>query len=75
MTADNNIGRKDFECIFSSNRPLEIEAAKALLADSGIESYTINKSDSSYIFGETELYVQTTDVLKAQAILVKNDLL
>lgn len=75
MTGASDRQEPDFIRIFSSNRPLEIEAAIALLAEEGIHSYPINKTDSTYIFGDTELYVPAADVLKAQTILVKNDLL
>lgn len=64
-----------FAKAFSSNRPLEVEAATSLLEEAGIASFKIDKKDSSYIFGEIELYVNEEDLAQATMILIANELL
>jgi len=73
MTA-HKAPENDFVLIYTSTRPMEIEAAIALLAEQDITAYTINKRDSNYIFGEIELYVHKDDVWRAHEILVENEL-
>lgn len=75
MTANGDQHPDSFERVFSSTHPVEIETAISLLEDAGIPSFKINKSDSSYIFGDIELYVHADNLLAAQTILVQNDLL
>ncbi|MFM1875488.1 MAG: putative prokaryotic signal transducing protein [Bacteroidota bacterium] len=41
----------------------------ALLNESEIKAVIINKQDSSYLFGEAELYVRQDDVIRAKRIL------
>ena len=54
---------------------MEVEAATSLLEEAGIESFKIDKKDSSYIFGEIELYVKEEDLAQATMILIENELL
>ncbi|MBK7966299.1 MAG: DUF2007 domain-containing protein [Bacteroidetes bacterium] len=61
--------------IYTSTKPLEIAAAISLLEEQDIPAYKINKKDSSYIFGEIELYVSSDLVDRAKLILTENDLL
>ncbi len=65
----------DFTLIYTSTKPLEIAAAISLLEEQDIPAYKINKKDSSYIFGEIELYVSADLVDRAKLILTENDLL
>jgi hypothetical protein len=65
----------DFALIYTSTKPLEIAAAISLLEVQDIPAYKINKKDSSYIFGEIELYVSADLVDRAKLILTENDLL
>ena len=65
----------DFLLIYTSTKPLEIAAAISLLEEQDIPAYKINKKDSSYIFGEIELYVSADLVDRAKLILTENDLL
>jgi hypothetical protein len=46
-----------------------------MLDESGITAFQIDKKDSSYIFGEIELFVHLEDKDKALLILTENDLL
>ena len=65
----------DFTLIYTSTKPLEIAAAISLLEVQDIPAYKINKKDSSYIFGEIEIYVSADLVDRAKRILTENDLL
>jgi hypothetical protein len=65
----------EYTLIYTSTKPLEIAAAISLLEDQEIPSFKINKKDSSYIFGEIELYVPSEMEDRAKLILIENDLL
>jgi len=65
---------KDWVNIYSSTQVNDIEIMKAVLADNDILAIDINKKDSSYLFGEIEVYVNRNDVLKAKQIIIKNKL-
>jgi pyruvate carboxylase len=71
----NTEPEENFVRVFTSTAPLDIEAAKAILEEEDIPSYTINKRDSTYMFGEIELYVPAGAYLRAQVLLTTNDLL
>ena len=61
--------------IYTSNKPHEIAFASSLLEDAGIKTFTVDKKDSAYIFGDIELYVQEEEKVNALMILTQNDLL
>ena len=65
---------KDWVNIYSSTQANDIEIMKAVLADNDILAIDINKKDSSYLFGEIEVYVNRNDALKAKQIIIKNKL-
>ena len=65
---------KDWVNIYSSTQANDIEIMKAVLADNDILTIDINKKDSSYLFGEIEVYVNRNDALKAKQIIIKNKL-
>ncbi len=48
---------------------MEVELKSALLKGQGIKAIVLNKQDSSYLFGEAELYVSQDDVIRAKRIL------
>ena len=75
MTEHNHNQEPEFVRLFTSTKPLEIEAAISLLEENDIPAYKIDKKDSSYIFGEIELYVDEENLDKAQLILTENNLL
>jgi hypothetical protein len=75
MTEKETHSTAEFAKVFSSSRPLEVEAATSLLEEAGIVSFKIDKKDSSYIFGEIELYVNEEDLTQATMILIENELL
>lgn len=61
--------------VFSGTQSYQVSIAKALLNSAGIPCFQIDKKDSSYIFGEIELYVPQEYVDKALLLLTENDLL
>ncbi len=64
---------EDWVKIYTSSKLFEIELIRGLLLENDIESFVINKQDSSYLFGEVELYVSNSDVLNANQIITNND--
>ena len=51
----------------------EAELKRALLQSQHINAVVINKQDSSYLFGEAELYVPQDEVIHAKRILDEED--
>jgi len=64
----------NWQLIYSSSLQYKVELVKAVLQDSGIESVLVNKKDSSYHFGEIELFVQLDDVLRSKQIINREKL-
>lgn len=60
---------QEWAMIFTSNQLYEIELIKGLLLENNIESFTVNKQDSLYFFGDIELYVAIDDIMKAKLII------
>ena len=60
---------KDWIKIYSTGANYKAELLKGLLFENNIEAVIINKQDSSYLFGELELYVSVDDVVKAKHII------
>jgi len=61
---------KDWVKIFSTDKTYQAELARQILLENDIQSVVINKKDSSYlIFGETEVYVNRDDVLRAKQLI------
>jgi hypothetical protein len=65
---------EDWKCVYRSGKSYEVEIYHGLLEENGIEAVIINKQDSSYLFGEVELYVKTEDVLDANKIITETSL-
>lgn len=57
--------------VFSSSKAYLVEITHGVLEEEGIESVIINKIDSAYLFGESELFVRDEDALKALQIISK----
>jgi len=60
--------------IYISTQAHKVEIVKSVLEDNNIKSVILNKKDSSYLFGEIELYVKNDDVIRAKHIISKNEL-
>ena len=63
---------KDWVCVFCTSHKQKAELIKGLLTHNEINSVVVNKQDSSYMFGEYEVYVYGDDVVKAKFVLNKN---
>ncbi|MEA3446135.1 MAG: DUF2007 domain-containing protein [Bacteroidota bacterium] len=55
----------DWVLIYSASKAYEAEILKEVLDDNNIVCVIINKQDSSYQFGEVEVYVQKQNEVKA----------
>jgi len=64
---------KEWVKIYSTDVNYKAELLKGLLFENGIEAVIINKKDSSYLFGELELYVSSDDVIKAKHVITTQD--
>ena len=64
---------KDWIKIYSTGVNYKAELLKGLLFENNIEAVILNKKDSSYGFGELELYVSSDDVIKAKHIITIQD--
>lgn len=61
----------NWTCVYSSNQAYQLNIAHDVLEAEGIESVIVNKIDSSYLYGESELYVKKEDALMALQIIEK----
>lgn len=64
---------KDWVCIYTSAYQPSAEMIKNLLTFNEINSVVVNKQDSSYKFGEFEVFVNRNDVVKAKFCLSHPD--
>lgn len=64
---------KDWIKIYSTGVDYKAELLKGLLFENNIEAVILNKKDSSYGFGELELYVSSDDVIKAKHVIDTQD--
>jgi hypothetical protein len=51
----------------------DMELKSAILKAQGLKAVIINKQDSSYLFGEAELYVLQDQVIHAKRVLNEED--
>ncbi len=67
--------QKGWQPIYFSEKSHLIEIVKALLTENNIESFAVDRKDSTYItMGDVELYVKDTDVMKAKFLIEQNNL-
>lgn len=59
--------------VFSTNREYIAEIAKGILKENEIEAVILNKKDSSYTFGEIELFVNRDNAIRAKYLLKELD--
>jgi hypothetical protein len=57
--------------VYSTNQIHHCEMVKQFLEDNDIHAMSIDKRDSSYLFGEIELYVNRDEVLKSKLLIEK----
>jgi hypothetical protein len=64
---------KNWVKIYSTSANYNAELLKGLLMENGISAIIINKQDSSYLFGELELYVMPDDAIQAKHIITTQE--
>jgi hypothetical protein len=57
--------------VFSSTQEYLVNIARDVLEDEGVDAVILNNKDSSYLFGECELYVKKEDALIALNLINK----
>ena len=57
--------------IYSSTQLYEAEMVRSIMAENEIECVIMNKKDSTYGFGEIEVYVPTTEAFKAKQLILE----
>ena len=62
---------KGWILIFTANNLQEAEMMKGLLFQNEITAVDINKQSSAHLIGEIEIYVQSTDVIRAKQLISK----
>ena len=60
--------------VYSSDNQVQVEIAKSILLENNIDSIDVSKKDSSYVFGEIELYVQENNAIISRLVLTQNNL-
>jgi hypothetical protein len=65
---------KDWVKVFSSSKFHQVHLIRALLEENNIASVEMNKRDSSYNFGEIELYVKQIDEVKAHYLIRQQEI-
>lgn len=55
--------------IYSTAQPYTAELVRQMLVDKNIGAFLVNKQDSTYKFGEVELYVNRDDVIRAKMLI------
>ena len=64
---------KDWIQVYTTNQMFQAELFKQVLEDHKIEAVILNKKDSSYKFGEIEVYVKNDNVMKAKMLAKEFD--
>ncbi len=59
----------DWQKVFSTNKQYEAEMICGLLESAGIKPIVMDKHDTSYLFGDIELYVYTRQAEQALQII------
>ena len=59
---------KDWVIVHTTNKLYRAELFKRNLGDNDIEAVIINKMDSTYRFGEIEIYVKRDQILRAKKL-------
>lgn len=57
--------------VYSATQVYLAEITKSVLEDEGIDAVVVNKKDSSYLFGECEVYVTKENALNALNLISK----
>jgi hypothetical protein len=55
--------------IYSTSQLYLAELIKQMLSDHSIVAFLVNKQDSTYKFGDVELYVNRDDIIRAKMLI------
>ncbi|HJX70392.1 MAG TPA: DUF2007 domain-containing protein [Bacteroidales bacterium] len=64
---------KDWVSVFSTNQDFKAELAKGILEENEIKFVLLNRRDSTYLFGDIEIFVNRDDTIKAKYLLKELD--
>jgi hypothetical protein len=65
---------KGWERIYSTDKLHMVSIIRSMLKENDIDSIEINKKDSSYAFGDIEIFVKEEDVIFAKILIQQNHL-
>lgn len=57
--------------LFITANPVQAEITKQMLEEHGVSAVIINKQDSSYRFGQVELYVHESEEVFAKGLIAE----
>ena len=60
---------EDLRLVYSSDKSYEVEMIRAFLESAGIKTTVLNKRDSSFLFGDIEVYVSPEQEKQALTII------
>ena len=63
----------DWQLVYSAKSAIDAEMVRGMLENVGIDAVVINKQDSSYLFGDVEVYVSKEQAEKAADIIKSVD--
>ena len=64
---------KDWQLVCTAKSVIEAEMKRGILESAGLEPIVMNKQDSSYLFGDVEVYVSNEQFERAVEILKTAD--
>jgi hypothetical protein len=64
----------DWKRTYITNQPHRAEIVMAVLEDHGIEAHMVDKRDSSYLFGDIEIFVLDKDLESSTRLITENEL-
>jgi len=57
--------------LFTTADPMQAEITKQMLEEHGVSAVVMNKQDSSYRFGQVELYVHESEEVLAKGLIAE----
>lgn len=57
--------------LLTTDNPVQAEMTKQMLEEQGVSAVVINKQDSSYRFGQVELYVHESEEALAKGLIAE----
>jgi len=60
---------EDLVCVYTTGKDYIAVLIRQILADNEIESFVINKKDSTYQFGDIEIYVHRDNVIRSKRLI------